>query len=43
MGRVVFNGVLRRRMHRCGRGFTGAVVKTKGVIFCGTCGKEFRK
>ena len=37
-------GVVRMRkgnIHYCGNGFKGQLVKTRGVSFCGFCGKEF--
>ena len=30
------------KVHYCGDGFRGQVVKARGVVFCGFCGKEFR-
>jgi len=32
-----------KKIHYCGGGFKGQVVKARGVAFCGFCGKEFRK
>lgn len=34
---------LGRKLHNCGGGFKGELVKTKGILFCGFCGQEFRK
>ncbi|HLD18385.1 MAG TPA: hypothetical protein VJB90_00030 [Candidatus Nanoarchaeia archaeon] len=34
---------LGRRIHYCGEGYKGEVIKAKGLVFCGFCGKEFRK
>jgi len=31
------------KIHRCGNGFKGQIVKARGLVFCGLCGKEFRK
>jgi hypothetical protein len=31
------------RIHYCGDGFKGEVIKSHGIIFCGFCGKEFEK
>jgi len=28
-------------LHNCGNGFKGQIVKTRGISFCGFCGKEF--
>ena len=27
-------------MHDCGNGFSGEIVRKRGLVFCGTCGKE---
>ena len=33
----------KKKIHYCGDGFKGHVVKVRGIVFCGFCGKEFRK
>ncbi len=32
-----------KKIHYCGGGFKGQIVKARGIAFCGFCGKEFRK
>ena len=32
-----------KRIHYCGNGYRGEVVRAKRLVFCGMCGKEFRK
>jgi hypothetical protein len=27
--------------HDCGNGYSGVIICKKGLVFCGTCGKEF--
>jgi len=39
----VFGVLEMKKIHYCGNGFKGQVVKARGVTFCGFCGKEFRK
>ena len=41
---VVYWGVemKKKKLHLCGGGFKGYVVKAKGISFFGFCGKEFR-
>lgn len=34
--------MMRKKQHNCGGGFKGYVVKSRGIEFCGFCGKEFR-
>lgn len=34
---------MKKKLHNCGDGFKGHIVKARGVAFCGFCGKEFRK
>ncbi len=29
-------------IHNCGGGYTGQIVHSQGLEFCGFCGKEFR-
>jgi hypothetical protein len=31
---------MRKNKHDCGNGFRGEIIKAKGIIFCGFCGKE---
>ena len=40
--RVSHSKMLRKKVHNCGNGFRGEVVKARGIAFCGFCGKEFR-
>jgi hypothetical protein len=35
--------MMRDKIHKCGNGFRGEIIKAKGITFCGFCGKEFRK
>ena len=39
----VFGVLEMKKIHYCGNGFKGQVVKARGISFCGFCGKEFRK
>lgn len=32
-----------KKLHNCGSGFKGEVVKARGIMFCGFCGEEFKK
>ena len=32
---------VKNSLHNCGNGFKGQIVKTRGISFCGFCGKEF--
>lgn len=32
-----------KKIHYCGNGYKGEVVKARNAIFCGFCGHEFRK
>lgn len=34
---------LGKRLHSCGQGFRGEIIKARGIVFCGFCGKEFSK
>jgi len=34
---------LGQRLHSCGSGFRGEIIKARGVVFCGFCGEEFKK
>lgn len=34
---------LGKRIHYCGGGFKGEVVKARGITFCGFCGHEFKE
>ena len=29
--------------HNCGGGYVGHIVRSHGIVFCGFCGKEFKK
>jgi hypothetical protein len=33
---------MKKKLHNCGNGFKGHVIKAKGISFCGFCGKEVR-
>ncbi|MFH1630799.1 MAG: hypothetical protein ABIA21_01055 [Candidatus Aenigmatarchaeota archaeon] len=28
-------------MHNCGGGYTGQIIKSKNLTFCGLCGRQF--
>ena len=30
------------RKHSCGNGFKGEIVRARGIVFCGFCGKELK-
>jgi len=32
-----------KKMHNCGDGFKGYIVKAKGIEFCTLCGKEIKR
>ena len=31
-----------KNIHYCGKGFKGHLIETRGLKFCGLCGKEFK-
>jgi len=35
--------LFRHGIHNCGGGYTGHIVKTKTLTFCGFCGREFEE
>lgn len=45
MGKRMFSTskILRKKLHNCGNGFKGEIVKARGIVFCTFCGKEFKK
>ena len=40
--KITMEVLVLKKTHYCGQGFRGVVVKTKGLVFCGTCGHEFK-
>jgi hypothetical protein len=31
-----------KKKHSCGNGFKGDIIRAKGIVFCGFCGKELK-
>lgn len=31
------------KKHNCGNGYYGHLIRSHGIIFCGFCGKEFKR
>lgn len=31
---------MKKKLHNCGNGFRGYVIRARGISFCGFCGKE---
>jgi len=43
MAEMRYSKKLKKKIHYCGNGFKGQIIKARGLIFCELCGHEFRQ